>query len=98
MKEVENLTSNYVFSIGACVQACETIASVSGLTRRFLCSYRALYMVNWVYRYLTTPYYRAYITWIAGTVQTGLFIDFFYYYAKRYGHSSTGARRINPPT
>lgn len=60
--EVENLTSHYVFFLGA---------------------YRALYMVNWVYRYVTEPYYQHWIVWIAGTVQTLLYADFFYYYLLR---------------
>ncbi|KNC48217.1 ER lumen protein retaining receptor [Thecamonas trahens ATCC 50062] len=42
--------------------------------------YRALYLVNWVYRYATEPYYSNWIAWIAGFVQTALFGDFFYYY------------------
>lgn len=61
LKEVENITSNYVFSIGA---------------------YRAFYVMNWVYRYLRSPYYSDWVSWTAGTVQTALFVDFFYYYAK----------------
>ena len=55
---VENITSNYVASLGA---------------------YRALYLVNWVYKYNRTGY----IEWIAtisGVIQTLLYIDFFYYY------------------
>jgi ER lumen protein retaining receptor len=57
--EVENLQSNYVFSLGA---------------------YRAFYIINWVYRYSTEMYYRQYIVWISGIVQTALYADFFYYY------------------
>lgn len=61
MKEVENITSHYVFALGA---------------------YRLLYIANWIYRWFTTPYYRAYIAWVSGVVQTALYVDFFYYYAK----------------
>lgn len=42
--------------------------------------YRALYLVNWIYRYFTEPHYSNWIVWIAGLVQTGLYVDFFYYY------------------
>jgi len=59
-KCVENITSWYVFSLGA---------------------YRGLYIVNWVYRYFTEPHYRSWIAWIAGTVQTLFYADFFYYFA-----------------
>ncbi|KAG6793238.1 hypothetical protein POTOM_002435 [Populus tomentosa] len=43
-------------------------------------AYRALYILNWVYRYFTEPHYVHWITWISGTVQTLLYADFFYYY------------------
>ena len=59
---------------------------VENLTAHYVFSlgaYRALYLVNWIYRYNTEPYYRAWIVWGAGIVQTALYLDFFYYYAKR---------------
>mmetsp|Transcript_5743 Transcript_5743/g.15325 ORF Transcript_5743/g.15325 Transcript_5743/m.15325 type:complete len:219 (+) Transcript_5743:330-986(+) len=43
-------------------------------------SYRALYILNWVWRYFTEAYYRHWIEWTAGVVQTALYADFFYYY------------------
>lgn len=46
--------------------------------------YRALYLINWIYRLATEPEYSEWIVWIAGLVQTGLYCDFFYYYLKRY--------------
>jgi len=57
--EVENLTSHYVFALGA---------------------YRGLYLLNWVYRYMTEEDYVQRIVWLAGIVQTGLYCDFFYHY------------------
>lgn len=57
--EVENLTSHYVFALGA---------------------YRGLYLLNWIYRYMTEDDYVQRIVWIAGVVQTGLYCDFFYHY------------------
>jgi len=42
--------------------------------------YRAMYLINWIYRFFTEPGYRNWIVWIAGVVQTGIYCDFFYYY------------------
>mmetsp|Transcript_256 Transcript_256/g.822 ORF Transcript_256/g.822 Transcript_256/m.822 type:complete len:216 (+) Transcript_256:216-863(+) len=44
--------------------------------------YRALYLVNWVYRYMTEPGYRQWIVWVSGVVQTAIYSDFFYVYIK----------------
>lgn len=45
-------------------------------------AYRGIYMLNWVYRYLTEENYSAWLVWIFGTLQTALYVDFFYYYAR----------------
>lgn len=59
-REVENLTGNYIFFMGA---------------------YRALYILNWIYRAYTEKYYRHhYVVYFCGIVQTLLYADFFYYY------------------
>ncbi|KAG0196335.1 endoplasmic reticulum retention protein [Mortierella sp. GBA30] len=42
-------------------------------------AYRALYLVNWVYRYFAEDHVD-WIVWIAGTIQTGLYCDFFFIY------------------
>ncbi|KAF5284357.1 hypothetical protein FQR65_LT13574 [Abscondita terminalis] len=42
-------------------------------------SYRALYILNWVYRYVTEDHYDL-IAIVAGVVQTVLYCDFFYLY------------------
>lgn len=60
MREVENLTSDFVGTMGA---------------------YRAFYILNWVYRYFADDYVN-WVGWIGGAVQTALYCDFFYYYAK----------------
>ncbi|EAN32178.1 ER lumen protein-retaining receptor [Theileria parva strain Muguga] len=61
-REVENITSHYVATMGL---------------------YRALYVVNWVYRYFfENPPYVCIICWVAGLIQTALYVDFFYYFAK----------------
>eukprot|EP00640_Fibrocapsa_japonica_P004107 CAMPEP_0113943082 /NCGR_PEP_ID=MMETSP1339-20121228/19169_1 /TAXON_ID=94617 /ORGANISM="Fibrocapsa japonica" /LENGTH=218 /DNA_ID=CAMNT_0000947847 /DNA_START=118 /DNA_END=774 /DNA_ORIENTATION=- /assembly_acc=CAM_ASM_000762 len=44
--------------------------------------YRALYIMNWVYRAYHEAHYRhSYVAYAAGVVQTALYVDFFYYYA-----------------
>ena len=47
---------------------------------RALGAYRGLYLLNWIYRYMTEEDYVQRIVWIAGVVQTGLYCDFFYHY------------------
>ncbi|XP_041978745.1 ER lumen protein-retaining receptor [Aricia agestis] len=42
-------------------------------------SYRGLYILNWIYRYMVEDYYEP-IAIIAGIVQTVLYCDFFYLY------------------
>jgi len=56
----------------------------------FLGSYRAFYILNWIARYMTEMYYRQWIVWISGVIQTVLYIDFFFHYikAKREGFGS----------
>jgi len=59
--------------------------SVQNITSHYVFAlgmYRALYLVNWFYRYFTEDNYYDLIAWVAGTVQTLLFADFFYYYLK----------------
>ncbi|GAY65582.1 hypothetical protein CUMW_242280 [Citrus unshiu] len=67
-RNIDNLTGQYVFLLGY-------IAVLN-----FCSAYRALYILNWIYRYFTEDHYIHWITWIAGLVQTLLYADFFYYY------------------
>lgn len=58
---------------------------VENLTAHYvflLGSYRALYLVNWVWRFFTEDNYRNWIVWIAGALQTAIYSDFLYYYIK----------------
>ncbi|KAL0225631.1 hypothetical protein P9112_012955 [Eukaryota sp. TZLM1-RC] len=49
----------------------------------FLGLYRTLYIFNWIYRFFTESNYRGvYHVWIAGFVQSVLYLDFFYQYLK----------------
>ena len=57
---------------------------VENLTANYIVAlgaYRGIYMLNWVYRYLTEEHYSAPLVWVFGTIQTALYCDFFYYYA-----------------
>lgn len=42
-------------------------------------SYRALYLLNWIYRYIVEDHYEV-IAIVAGVIQTVLYCDFFYLY------------------
>jgi ER lumen protein retaining receptor len=68
--KVQNLTANYVFTLGC---------------------YRGLYVLNWIYRYLTLFVYRQWIVWISGVVQTALYIDFFIHYYRAKSAAGIGA-------
>lgn len=48
----------------------------------FLGSYRAFYILNWIYRYYTEGFHE-WIPIIAGLIQTMLYCDFFYLYITR---------------
>jgi len=57
--------------------------SVESMTSHYifcLGAYRALYLVNWIYRAFTEPEYEQWIVWVSGATQTILYCDFFYYY------------------
>ncbi len=43
-------------------------------------AYRALYVLNWIYRWFHEPGYSAWIAWISGIIQTVAYADFFYYF------------------
>lgn len=49
--------------------------------------YRAFYLLNWIYRYLTGSHPEAVVV-LAGILQTALYSDFFYIYYKRYTRST----------
>ena len=58
--------------------------SVENITSWYVASlglYRALYIVNWIYRFYTEPHFAPWIEFSAGIVQTIFYLDFFYYFA-----------------
>ncbi len=76
--EVAWAFSIYLEAIGIVPQLIMTqrhkaVENITSWYMASLGSYRALYLMNWVYRYMTEPHYRAWIPWIAGVVQTAIF-------------------------
>lgn len=63
------------------LQRYRNIDNLTGNYVFLLGTYRALYLVNWIYRFLEDHQYR-WIPWLSGIVQTGIYADFFYYYIK----------------
>ena len=64
------------------LQRTKNVDNLTGNYIFMLGSYRALYLVNWIYRYFTELGYRQWIVWVSGTVQTCIYLDFFYYYVQ----------------
>ncbi|KAL6185726.1 hypothetical protein ACLB2K_041853 [Fragaria x ananassa] len=62
------------------LQRTRNIDNLTGQYVVLLGAYRALYILNWIYRYFTEEGFVHWITWIAGIIQTLLYADFFYYY------------------
>ncbi|XP_039070946.1 ER lumen protein-retaining receptor-like [Hibiscus syriacus] len=62
------------------LQRTRNIDNLTGQYVFLLGAYRALYILNWIYRYFTEEHFVHWITWISGLVQTLLYADFFYYY------------------
>lgn len=44
--------------------------------------YRALYLINWMWRYFSEDNYSQWLIWTAGFVQNVVYAEFFYYYLK----------------
>lgn len=65
------------------LQRYREVENLTGNYIFFMGSYRALYIVNWVYRAHHEPYYQHhFVVYFCGVLQTLLYADFFYYYAK----------------
>ncbi|KAM0945776.1 putative ER lumen protein retaining receptor [Dioscorea sansibarensis] len=62
------------------LQRSGNVDNLTGQYVFFLGAYRAFYILNWIYRYFTEKHFSRWISWIAGFVQTALYVDFFYYY------------------
>ena len=81
-KDVENITTHYIATLGAyrCVHS--ACADDPCPVHASLFARRALYILNWIYRVWTEPHYSAWIPWFCGAVQTLLYADFFWQYFK----------------
>jgi ER lumen protein retaining receptor len=64
------------------LQRTKNVDTLTGNYVFLLGGYRALYLLNWIYRFATEPGYRQWIVWVSGVVQTAVYCDFFYYYLK----------------
>ncbi|XP_022718570.1 ER lumen protein-retaining receptor-like [Durio zibethinus] len=64
------------------LQRSRNVDNLTGNYIFLLGAYRALYLINWVYRFFTENYKFHWIPWLSGLVQTALYADFFYYYIK----------------
>ncbi|EXC10949.1 ER lumen protein retaining receptor [Morus notabilis] len=62
------------------LQRSGNVDNLTGQYVLFLGAYRAFYILNWIYRYLTEARFTRWIACISGLVQTALYADFFYYY------------------
>lgn len=64
------------------LQRTQNIDNLTGNYVFLLGTYRAMYILNWIYRYFHERHFHNWISVVAGIVQTILYIDFFYYYIK----------------
>mmetsp|Transcript_13367 Transcript_13367/g.40421 ORF Transcript_13367/g.40421 Transcript_13367/m.40421 type:complete len:216 (-) Transcript_13367:2816-3463(-) len=64
------------------LQRTQNIDNLTGNYVALLGSYRAMYILNWIYKFFTQTKYRAWIVWVSGVVQTVIYLDFFYYYVQ----------------
>ncbi|KAL5568217.1 hypothetical protein UlMin_024792 [Ulmus minor] len=62
------------------LQRSRNIDNLTGNYVFLLGGYRALYLLNWIYRFFTELHKIRWIPWVSGLVQTALYADFFYYY------------------
>lgn len=64
------------------LQRSRNVDNLTGNYVFLLGAYRALYILNWVYRFFMENHKVHWIPWLSGLVQTALYADFFYYYIK----------------
>ncbi|CAH9116760.1 unnamed protein product [Cuscuta epithymum] len=64
------------------LQRSKNIDNLTGKYIFLLGTYRAFYIINWIYRFFLENHQVRWIPWISGFVQTALYADFFYYYIK----------------
>ncbi|CAN0853590.1 ER lumen protein-retaining receptor A [Linum grandiflorum] len=62
------------------LQRSGNVDNLTGQYVIFLGAYRGLYILNWIYRYVTEAHFGRWIAVFSGVIQTALYADFFYYY------------------
>ncbi|CAN1150136.1 ER lumen protein-retaining receptor A [Linum perenne] len=62
------------------LQRSGNVDNLTGQYVIFLGAYRGLYILNWIYRYITEAHFGRWIAVVSGVIQTALYADFFYYY------------------
>ena len=89
MQKIENLTTYYIFFLGALASWSLATVVCENHVRTFVVVglYKVFYVLNWVWRILHDPTYTDWIVWIAGVIQVLLYVDFFinFYRAKKEG-------------
>ncbi|KAI5657414.1 hypothetical protein M9H77_26207 [Catharanthus roseus] len=70
------------------LQRYRNIDNLTGNYVFLLGAYRALYLLNWMYRFFLENHKYRWIPWISGLVQTALYADFFYYYIKSWNNNT----------
>lgn len=72
------------------------VENLTGNYVLFMGAYRALYILNWIYRaHNERNYQHHWVVYICGVLQTLLYVDFFYYYVKS---KSKGGKFTLPST
>jgi ER lumen protein retaining receptor len=70
------------------LQRTQNIDNLTGNYIFLLGTYRSLYILNWIYRFMTEPGYRQWLVWTSGIVQTIIYCDFFWYYLKSWKNNT----------
>ncbi|KAK1327185.1 ER lumen protein retaining receptor [Acorus calamus] len=65
------------------LQRSRNIDNLTGNYVFLLGAYRALYLINWIYRFFVENNQFRWIPWLSGILQTAIYTDFFYYYIRR---------------
>ncbi|KAK1272369.1 ER lumen protein retaining receptor [Acorus gramineus] len=71
------------------LQRSRNIDNLTGNYVFLLGAYRALYLINWIYRFFVENHQFRWIPWLSGILQTAMYTDFFYYYIRSWQNRET---------
>ncbi|KAK1303538.1 ER lumen protein retaining receptor [Acorus calamus] len=71
------------------LQRSRNIDNLTGNYVFLLGAYRALYLINWIYRFFIENHQFRWIPWLSGILQTAIYTDFFYYYIRSWKNRET---------